>query len=530
MSRPPRRTIRPRSRSFAETRRLRRRSLFLRYGLALVLLPGCSSLPDRVFEPAFRSFRSAMALVPAGRFEMGSLQGRADERPLRTVWVDAFYMDETPITYAQFEAYIDAGAARPPYYHYESYNRPEQPVTGISWVEAACFLNWQSRREARSPVYDFANAPLDDYGYPVPRIRYNASGYRLPTEAEFERAARGSSGQLRYPWGDAFSSELANYDMAHGFTEGEGRWWRLAPVREQFQNDFGLYGLAGNVWEWTNDIYEPHYDESAEMNPRGPGVGSARTMRGGSWGSPHPNDLRVSRRARAAAGHYNYDIGFRAVLPARFANLPADPDHRVAADPECGRARPAPRSFPTRAQFINRLARYLEDFFSESIYFNEPVDQQAPLSAHELARIIVDVSESHGVNPLFLVGVMKSESGFGTVSYPRWFNNPMAFHWANWKMAYGAPRYDGNRNFNRRFAQLDDGFAVFSRGLNQAFYRAAARRSFYDFHIIYVGGEALEWMNGVGRVYRDVIGINPVAGHQPAFEYIYGQPYGQAGP
>lgn len=478
---------------------------------------------------------------------MGSEDGRADELPRHRVRLDPFYIDETPITYRAYRPYLAAGAERPAYWRYDSYNRPAQPVTGLTWFDAACYCNWRSAREGRRPAY-VATDRRDAWGYPVWRLRSERdarSGYRLPTEAEFEYAARGGLADRSFPWGDRLDPAWANFDEGRGVRRG--RWWRLSRVKDQRPNAYGLYGMSGNVWEWTGDWYGSYRGAwfGARENPQGRRSGRRRVIRGGSWGSHRVEDLRVARRSYSAPGFYNYDIGFRCVLPAaaedgseNAADAPATagpvavdlaqvcPDARPAAPPgsdDREAETPAPEDSKIDGAFRKRLARYIADRFPESVYFHERVDEQEILTPETMAELIVDATTKYEIHPLFLTGIMVSESGFGTVSFPRWFNNPMAYHWGNWKMRYGLPYYEPRKYRNRRYRDLRAAFEIFSRGIRRRIYTEAARGDLNRFHLVYVGYEAREWMNSLSGVYRDVGGLD-FAAHSPAEEsgrFIY---------
>ncbi|MCB1319595.1 MAG: formylglycine-generating enzyme family protein, partial [Leptospiraceae bacterium] len=494
----------------------------------LFILLHCPSQSTREYRALIEN-HARMRLVPSGSFMMGSTAADAppNERPAHAVYLDAFYMSETPVTYRQYREFVNAGAPLPAQWHYPSYNQPEQPVTGISWHEAACYCNWRSLQEGRAPAYSVGDE-LDVWGYRILNLDSDADGYRLPTEAQFERAARGGLAAHPYPWGADFRNEYANYDQAQGFHEHEGLWWRLADVHSQKANAFGLRGMSGNVHEWMQDWYADNYAHiDPDSNPHGPDSGRVKVLRGGSWGSPSPEFLRVSRRSFAAPGFYNYDIGFRMVLPAEYAQTDSY-NNAVAIDAElmesrvlrlCNMGRrneSPPRTMALDSDaFRRRLTAYIRDHFSESIYFHQQIDGQPILTPESMADLILESTRIHNIHPLYLVGIMRSESGFGTVSFPRWFNNPMAYHWANWKMANGAPLYAPVVGRNRRYRNLREGFLIFSAGLRREIYIRAARQDFYRFHIVYVGSEALEWMNGIDRVYRDVLGI-PFSRHEPS--------------
>lgn len=477
-----------------------------------ISMTSCAVSPEAGL-PAFavRSGDVRMVFIPQGTFRMGCDTGKDDETPVHDVHVSAFYIDEVPVTYREYDEYVRAGGAPPAYWNhrsYASYHKPDNPVTGVSWYDAVRYCNWRSRREGRREVYS-PSGKFDVWGYEIWKADLSQNGYRLPTEAEWEYAARGGLEGKKYPWGNAFDPAWANYDEGRGTMKG--RWWRLSPVKEQKRNAFGLYGMAGNVREWTGDWYGVRYRDSwfALKNPEGPEAGRCRVVRGGSWGSPSPEYLQVSRRGFASPDLYIYDIGFRMVRNAvrQGAPLPAadEPLHAALVRyREPGSMDP----FDFGPKFRERLAEYISDRFQSCLYFHEKVDRQEKLTPLQMAELITRVAVEEKVHPLFLTGIMKGESGFGSVSFPRWYNSPMAYHWGNSRMRFGLPRYGATGRENRKFRDLEEGFRAFCRGIRSRVYYRAARCDLYAFHIVYVGSEAPEWMRSVARVYRDVAGTD----------------------
>ncbi|MDI6807890.1 MAG: formylglycine-generating enzyme family protein [Candidatus Eisenbacteria bacterium] len=253
-----------------------------------------------------------MVFVPAGNFTMGSTSGSFDEQPQHTVYLNAFYIDKYEVTNADFEAFINAGGytvvgfwspegwsakvsggwTQPVYWGQSAYRSgsgyPGFPVIGVSWYEAEAYANFV--------------------------------GKRLPTEAEWEKAARGTDART-YPWGEGIDGTRANYSASGdpyesgsakitpvGFYDG-----RLNPS-PPFQTTnspgpYGAYDQAGNVWEWVRDWYSStYYSVSPSSNPLGPTTGSYRVFRGGGWLNNTP-DLRCARRNNYYPSARNQHVG-----------------------------------------------------------------------------------------------------------------------------------------------------------------------------------------------------------------------------
>jgi len=293
---------------------------------------------------------------------MGKNSGKfSDEMPAHRVIISPLYMDETPVTYEDFEKYVSEGGSEARYWKYDSYHKPENPVSGVSWYHAVDYCNWRSEKEGLTPAYK-ATGKLDAWKYPAWNADTAADGYRLPTEAEFEYAARGGLEGKQFPWGDEFDASQANYDSERGVMTGP--WWRLAGVKETKPNAYGLYGMSGNVWQWTNDWYETNYYEKASRSdPPGPIDGRTKVARGGSWGSIDPEYLRVSKRSFMAPSNYNYDVGFRCVRPARSepsVDAPSNPLHAFYRYETAHYENPLTLNVYGK-EFTERLGKFIED-------------------------------------------------------------------------------------------------------------------------------------------------------------------------
>ncbi len=225
-----------------------------------------------------------MVLIPAGEFQMGDHfnEGRDNELPVHTVYLDAFYMDKYEVTNTLYKKFMDAtGHKAPVYWKNSRFNAPDQPVVMVAWHDAEAYCDWV--------------------------------GKRLPTEAEWEKAARGGLGGKRYPWGneapDAGGVYRANYDPGNA---ADGYAY-TAPVGSFPANGYGLYDMAGNVWEWCADWWgRDYYANSPPNNPLGPDSGSYRVVRGGSWPHP-PSPLRVAYRPDLDPAYTDSNVGFRCI-------------------------------------------------------------------------------------------------------------------------------------------------------------------------------------------------------------------------
>jgi formylglycine-generating enzyme required for sulfatase activity len=242
-----------------------------------------------------------MVLIPAGSFEMGSKQGRDEEKPAHKVWIDSFLMDKYEVTQEEYEKLGED--FDPPFANPSHFKGAKLPVEQIKWGDAARFCNARSRAEGLTPCYK------DDF-----TCDFTADGYRLPTEAEWEYACRaGSSGD--YSFGNE-ARQLGDYAW---LVDNSGK--KTHPVGQKKPNAWGLYDMHGNVAEWCQDAYDKeYYKGSSDKNPRGPGEGKDYVLRGGSWKSPG-DELRSAARQGSPPGFSDAclardAIGFRCVRKA----------------------------------------------------------------------------------------------------------------------------------------------------------------------------------------------------------------------
>ena len=301
--------------------------------LAVVL--SISSLPCLAARPASDA---NMILIPAGTFQMGdSLDGESDALPVHTVTLSSFYMGKYDITNRQYCSFLNSAAVKVvsgvvyaetdngnshPYCDTSAAGSESQiacnggvfsvltkgnrsmvndPMVLVSWYGAAAYCNWRSQQDGYKQCYNLSTWDCN----------FSNNGYHLPTEAQWEYAARGSFSDYRFPWGDTIIHSQANYynvsgDYSYdlgGLPWGYDQIWSsdgiipfTSPVGSFAANGYGLYDMAGNVWQWCNDWYSStYYSSSPPTNPAGPASGSYPVLRGGSW-RDSALDCRVASR------------------------------------------------------------------------------------------------------------------------------------------------------------------------------------------------------------------------------------------
>jgi formylglycine-generating enzyme required for sulfatase activity len=279
-----------------------------------------------------------MVFIPAGVFGMGDYIGDtvfpSDELPPGTVFISDFFIDRFEVTNEDMRSVMQwafdnlkisasstgvtnaegnpqqllnlaANPNTPNAITFDgstfsvSAGRDDHPCVWVSWYGAVAYCNYLSQREGRTPCYN-----LSDWS-----CNFAANGYRLPTEAEWEKAARGGLEGARFPWGDLLSPALANYNV--GGSSGNS-----TPVGSYPANGYGLHDAAGNAFEWCWDWYSgTYYTVQPGSDPTGPLTGTDKCSRGGSFGQDWER-IRVSRRERIGPGFSFYDAGFRVVLPS----------------------------------------------------------------------------------------------------------------------------------------------------------------------------------------------------------------------
>lgn len=280
-----------------------------------------------------------MVLIPAGSFVMGNAtnafpasEGGSDELPQHTVNVSAFYMDVYEVTKALWDEVKAHNGGNGYSYQTTGFGKAtNHPVHTVNWSDAVKWCNARSERDGLTPVYytDAGFTSVYKTGVIEPFANWPANGYRLPTESEWEKAARGGAAITRFPWTDYTNkiswakanylgnSSVYSYDLdggggAYHPTFATGGFPYTNPVGSFAPNGYGLHDMAGNVMEWCWDWYDgSYYASSPPSDPRGPaGPLAERVLRGGAW-IGNANDARVANRTRTPGELGDSFIGFR---------------------------------------------------------------------------------------------------------------------------------------------------------------------------------------------------------------------------
>ena len=271
-----------------------------------VLIFSCGK---KTTEPEIPSI-DGMVYVPGGTFTMGDTrgQGSSDELPTHSVTLNSFLIGKYQVTQGEYQAVMGSNPA-------SSYGvGSNYPVYYVSWYDAITYCNLRSINEGLTPVYSISGSTnpanwgsipsSDNATWNAAICNWNANGYRLPTEAEWEYAARGATNSPDYLYSG--SDTIGNVAWYDG-NSGSG----THPVGGKAANGLEIYDMSGNVYEWCWDWYDAsYYSSRASNNPKGPASGSYRVLRGGSWGS---NDYfcRVAFRFNYSPASRSYYIGFR---------------------------------------------------------------------------------------------------------------------------------------------------------------------------------------------------------------------------
>jgi len=240
---------------------------------------------------ALSTQHSALALepmlthIPEGPFLMGSADGREDEQPVHRVWVSAFAIGTYPVTNREYACFLHAtGRKAPKAWDDPRFNRPNQPVVAVSWFEAVAYCEWLSA--------------------------VCGQAYRLPTEAEWEKAARGGVAGIRYPWGNELPQWMNPYGRGEAFETPDD-------VGQDPPNGYGLHNMGDLVHVWCHDWYvADYYRRSPYRDPPGPSSGMRRVSRGGSW----RHRIKVTRcaaRSSLPPDRTFTDYGFRVARSPR---------------------------------------------------------------------------------------------------------------------------------------------------------------------------------------------------------------------
>ncbi len=233
--------------------------------------------------------------VEGGTFQMGSNDGYSDEKPVHSVTVSDFYMGKYEVTFNEYDAFCNATGKDKP--NDLGRGRSNRPVMSVSWFDAVEYCNWRSRKENLTPCYTINGNKVT--------CNFSANGYRLPTEAEWEFAAKGGNLSRGYKYSGSNSAGDVGWYRGNSGSEAH-------PVGQKQANELGLYDMSGNVWEWCWDWYDSnYYSSSPSTNPKGASSGKYRVLRSGSWHDDDVGRLRTTTRVKDVPADRSNGYDFR---------------------------------------------------------------------------------------------------------------------------------------------------------------------------------------------------------------------------
>jgi len=250
---------------------------------------------------------SAMVSIPGGTFQMGDVMGdkEQDYETVHSVTVSGFQLGAYEVTFEEYEVFCTATGKEKP--SDSGWGRGRRPVINVSWEDVVAYCNWLSTQHGYQPVYTISGSTVT--------ANWNANGYRLPTEAEWEYAAREGGKKVRFGNGkDIADPKEINFDGSASYKKpysvvGEYRKKTVPVGSLNSPNALGLHDMSGNVWEWCWDWYGS-YPTGAQNNPKGADSGASRVLRGGGW-LGNPRYCRAADRSHGTPTFRDYFIGFR---------------------------------------------------------------------------------------------------------------------------------------------------------------------------------------------------------------------------